>query len=166
MEISSARVTVRMGEKYRLARLSGMRETSATCGIRPIFIVDITFYVMEEYGQPMHARSEFMTCDGLRCVKMQDGDLPGLDGREKLDNAILVIATAGKRVGIRPEEYLMGGRKLPESPVMQNTAILNPHASTAHIRPPRKVGLNTDAGSEKVSDPNNNAGEAVNPPAS
>ena len=64
-------------------------------GIRPINnIVDITNYVMEEYGQPMHAFDYDLLAGHeivVKCAK--DGDVfQTLDGQErKLDHTVLMI---------------------------------------------------------------------------
>ena len=71
-----------------------MQRRLAAMGIRPINnIVDITNYVMEEYGQPMHAYD----LDKIRGHKIvvkraNDGDVyTTLDGQErKLDKDVLM----------------------------------------------------------------------------
>ena len=87
-----------------------MQRRLAASGIRPINnIVDITNYVMEEYGQPMHA-FDYDQLAGheivVKCAK--DGDVfQTLDGQErKLDHTMLMINDAEKEVGIAG---IMGG---------------------------------------------------------
>ena len=89
-----------------------MQRRLAACGIRPINnIVDITNYVMEEYGQPMHA-FDYDLLSGheiiVKCAK--DGDVfQTLDGQErKLDSSILMIndgekEVSAKKVGLRTD---------------------------------------------------------------
>ena len=63
-----------------------MQQRLASCGIRPINnIVDITNYVMEEFGQPMHAY-DLSTIRGKKIIvqRGQDGDtFQTLDGQER-----------------------------------------------------------------------------------
>ena len=81
------------GKEYKACPFSRwMQRRLAASGIRPINnIVDITNYVMEEYGQPMHA-FDYDQLAGheivVKCAK--DGDVfQTLDGQErKLDSTI------------------------------------------------------------------------------
>lgn len=90
------RYCARMVKNIRLAPSpSWMQRRLAASGIRPINnIVDITNYVMEEYGQPMHA-FDYDTLSGheiiVKCAK--DGDtFQTLDGQERrLDSRVLMI---------------------------------------------------------------------------
>ncbi|MBP3544598.1 MAG: phenylalanine--tRNA ligase subunit beta, partial [Lachnospiraceae bacterium] len=71
-----------------------MQRRLAACGIRPINnIVDITNYVMEEYGQPMHA-FDLDTIAGKKIIvkRAADGEeFQTLDGQvRKLDSSILM----------------------------------------------------------------------------
>ena len=87
-----------------------MQRRLAASGIRPINnLVDITNYVMEEYGQPMHA-FDLSTIAGNQIIvrRAKDGDVfRTLDGQErKLDSDVLMICDAEKEVGIAG---IMGG---------------------------------------------------------
>lgn len=87
-----------------------MQERLASQGIRSINnLVDITNYVMEEYGQPMHAY-DLSTIAGNKIVvrRAKDGDkFTTLDGQErKLDNNVLMICDGEKEIGIAG---IMGG---------------------------------------------------------
>ena len=78
-----------------------MRERLASQGIHSINnLVDITNYVMEEYGQPMHAY-DLSTIAGNKIVvrRAKDGDtFVTLDGQErKLDKDVLMICDGEKR---------------------------------------------------------------------
>ena len=68
-----------------------MKKRLRACGIRPINnLVDITNYVMLEFGQPMHA-FDLSTIAGKKIVvkRAQDGDVfTTLDGEELMKNAI------------------------------------------------------------------------------
>jgi len=87
-----------------------MQRRLAASGIRPINnLVDITNYIMEEYGQPMHAFDYDLLAGHeiiVKCAK--DGDVfQTLDGQErKLDSTILMINDGEKEVGIAG---IMGG---------------------------------------------------------
>ena len=87
-----------------------MQRRLAASGIRPINnLVDITNYVMEEYGQPMHAY-DLDTIAGRQIIvrRAKDGDeFQTLDGQvRKLDSEVLMICDAEKEVGIAG---IMGG---------------------------------------------------------
>ncbi len=89
---------------------SWMQERLTACGLRPINnIVDITNYVMLEYGQPMHA-FDFQKLQGGKIVvrRAAKGEiLYSLDGSErKLEEETLLIADEQKGVAIAG---LMGG---------------------------------------------------------
>lgn len=134
-------------------------------GIRPINnIVDITNYVMEEYGQPMHAYDldtiEYNEIVVRRAAK--DEKFVTLDGQERtLDESVLVICDGKKAVGIAG---IMGGEN---SMITDNVKTMLFEAACfdgTNIRlSSKKVGLRTDASSkfEKGLDPNN-AMEAMN----
>lgn len=134
-------------------------------GIRPINnIVDITNYVMEEFGQPMHAY-DLDTIAGRQIIvrrAQKDEKFVTLDGQERtLDDSVLMICDAEKPIGIAG---IMGGENsmitdsvttmLFEAACFDGTNIR--HSS-------KKIGMRTDASGkfEKGLDPNN-AMEAMN----
>lgn len=142
-----------------------MQRRLAASGIRPINnLVDITNYVMEEYGQPMHAY-DLNTIAGKKIIvrRAKDGDeFETLDGQmRKLDKDVLMICDAEKEIGIAG---IMGGEntKITEDvkDVLFEAAIFN----GANIRKSAKrIGLRTDASGkfEKGLEPRN-AEEAIN----
>ena len=142
-----------------------MQRRLAASGIRPINnLVDITNYVMEEYGQPMHA-FDLDTVAGKKIIvkRAKDGEeFQTLDGQmRKLDSEILMINDAEKAIGIAG---IMGGEnsKITDDvkTVMFEAACFN----GANIRKSAKrLGLRTDASGkfEKGLDPYN-AEAAIN----
>ncbi len=142
-----------------------MQRRLAASGIRPINnIVDITNYVMEEYGQPMHA-FDLDTVSGHKIIvkRASDGDkFVTLDGQERiLDNEMLMICDAQKEIGIAG---IMGGEN---SMITDNVTTMLFEAACfngANIRKSAKrLGLRTDASGkfEKGLDPRN-ALDAIN----
>lgn len=142
-----------------------MQRRLAACGIRPINnLVDITNYVMEEYGQPMHA-FDLSTIKGQKIVvkRANDGDkFVTLDGQERtLDKDILMICDDEEQIAIAG---IMGGEN---SMITDNVKDILFEAATfdgTNIRlSAKRLGLRTDASGkfEKGLDPNN-AEEAIN----
>ena len=134
-----------------------MQRRLAASGIRPINnLVDITNYVMEEYGQPMHA-FDLDTVAGRKIIvrRAKEGDeFQTLDGQmRKLDSEVLMICDAEKEIGLAG---IMGGEnsKITDEvkTVLFEAAIFN----GANIRKSAKrIGLRTDASGkfEKGLDP-------------
>ena len=90
-----------------------MQRCLASNGIRPINnLVDITNYVMEEYGQPMHAY-DLDTIEGREIIvrRAKAGEkFVTLDGQEReMDDQVLMICDGKK--GSRHRRY-HGWRKL------------------------------------------------------
>lgn len=142
-----------------------MQRRLAASGIRPINnIVDITNYVMEEYGQPMHA-FDYDQIAGhkivVKCAK--DGDeFQTLDGQiRKLDSTVLMINDGEKEVGIAG---IMGGENSKITDDVKTMVFEAACFNGTNIRlSSKKIGLRTDASGkfEKGLDPNN-AEAAVN----
>ncbi len=142
-----------------------MQRRLAAQGIRPINnIVDITNYVMEEYGQPMHAY-DLDTIAGREIIvrrAAKDEKFVTLDGQERtMDDSVLMICDGEKAVGIAG---IMGGEN---SMITDNVTTMLFEAACfdgTNIRlSSKKIGLRTDASSkfEKGLDPNN-AIDAIN----
>ena len=142
-----------------------MQQRLRSRGIRAINnIVDITNYVMEEYGQPMHA-FDLSTIAGNEIIvrRAKDGDeFTTLDGvKRTLDKDVLMICDGEKEVAIGG---IMGGEN---SMVTENMTTLLFEAACfdgTNIRlSERRLGLRTDAAGkfEKGLDPNL-AEEAIN----
>ena len=142
-----------------------MQRRLRASGIRPINnLVDITNYVMEEYGQPMHA-FDLDTVAGHKIIvrRAKDGDeFQTLDEQvRKLDKDILMICDGEKEIGIAG---IMGGEN---SKITDNVKTVLFEAATfngANIRKSAKrLGLRTDASGkfEKGLDPHN-AEAAIN----
>ena len=142
-----------------------MQRRLASVGIRPINnIVDITNYVMEEYGQPMHAY-DLDTLAGHQIVvkNAAEGEkFTTLDGQERtMDQDVLMICDGEKAVGIAG---IMGGEN---SMITDDVTTMLFEAACfdgVNIRKSSKrVGLRTDASGkfEKGLDPNN-AMDALN----
>lgn len=136
-----------------------MQERLRAVGIRPINnIVDITNYVMAEYGQPMHA-FDYNLIEGQKIVvdRAKDGDeFETLDGVvRKLDSNILMINDAKKAVAIAG---IMGGEN---SKITDDVSTMIFECATfdgTNIRlSSKRIGLRTDSSGkfEKGLDPNN-----------
>lgn len=136
-----------------------MQRALASSGIRPINnLVDITNYVMEEYGQPMHAY-DLDTIAGREIIvrRASEGEtFVTLDGQErKMDENVLMICDAEKAVGIAG---IMGGEN---SMITDNVKTVLFEAACfdgTNIRlSAKRIGLRTDASGkfEKGLDPNN-----------
>lgn len=135
-----------------------MRERLRASGVRPINnIVDITNYVMLEYGQPMHA-FDLRFLDGntvnVRCAK--DGEkITTLDGVEReLNSSMLVIADENKPVAVAG---VMGGEY---SGIMDDTTTIVFESACFNgisvRRTAKALGMRTEASGryEKELDPN------------
>lgn len=136
-----------------------MQHRLAATGIRPINnLVDITNYVMAEYGQPMHAYDMSKLAQKQICVKRaQDGEkFVTLDGEEReLDKDILMIADGEKAVGIAG---IMGGENSMITDDVDTVLLEAACFDGTNIRlSSKRLGLRTDASGkfEKGLDPNN-----------
>ena len=142
-----------------------MQDRLKSMGIRSINnLVDITNYIMEEYGQPMHAYDLDTIANHEIIVKRaNDGDtFVTLDGQErKMDSDILMICDGEKEVGIAG---IMGGEN---SMITDNVKTVLFEAACfdgTNIRlASKRIGLQTDASFKftKGLDPNT-AMEAIN----
>lgn len=154
------RYTARMVKNIHIAPSpEWMQRRLASAGIRPINnIVDITNYVMEEYGQPMHAY-DLDTIAGNEIIvrRAADGEkFVTLDGQERtLDSSMLMICDRDKAIGIAG---IMGGEN---SMITDNVKTMLFEAATfdgTNIRKStKKLGMRTDASGkfEKGLDPEN-----------
>ncbi len=154
------RYCARMVKNIKLAPSpEWMQRRLAACGIRPINnIVDITNYVMEEYGQPMHAY-DMATLEGKKIVVSraeEKEEFQTLDGQvRKLDSSILMIRDGVKAVGIAG---IMGGENSKITDDVKDMLFEAACFYGTNIRlSAKKVGLRTEASGkfEKGLDPNN-----------
>lgn len=161
-----SRYTARVVKNIKIAPSpEWMQRRLRAQGIRPINnIVDITNYVMEEYGQPMHAY-DLDTIEDREIVvrRAAKGEqFVTLDGQKRiLDDSVLMICDGKKAIGIAG---IMGGEN---SMITDNVKTMLFEAACfdgTNIRlSGRKIGLRTDASAkfEKGLDPNT-AIEAMN----
>ena len=136
-----------------------MQRRLAASGIRPINnLVDITNYVMEEYGQPMHAYDLSTIAGGQIIVRRaKDGDeFVTLDGQtRKLDNNVLMICDAEKEIGVAG---IMGGENSMITDEVKTILFEAATFNGPNIRKSAKrLGLRTEASGifEKGLDPAN-----------
>ncbi|MBS4979711.1 MAG: phenylalanine--tRNA ligase subunit beta, partial [Clostridiales bacterium] len=120
--------------------------------------VDITNYVMEEYGQPMHAY-DLDHIEGKEIVvrRAAKGEkFVTLDGQEReMDDSVLMICDGKKPVGIAG---IMGGENSMITDEVHTVLFEAACFNGTNIRlSSKKIGLRTDASGkfEKGLDPNN-----------
>lgn len=138
-----------------------MQRRLAAAGIRPINnLVDITNYVMAEYGQPMHA-FDLDKVAGHKIIvrRAKDGDeFQTLDGQmRKLDSEVLMICDAEKEIGIAG---IMGGENSKITDEVKTVLFEAATFNGPNIRKSAKrIGMRTDASGifEKGLDPVNAA---------
>ena len=136
-----------------------MQRRLASVGIRPINnLVDITNYVMEEYGQPMHAY-DLDTIAGREIVvrRAEDGEkFVTLDGQEReMDSSVLMICDGEKSIGVAG---IMGGENSMITDNVKKMLFEAACFNGTNIRKSaKKIGLRTDASGkfEKGLDPEN-----------
>ena len=136
-----------------------MQRRLASVGIRPINnLVDITNYVMEEYGQPMHAYDLDTIADREIIVRTaaKGEKFTTLDGQEReMDDTVLMICDGKKSIGIAG---IMGGENSMITEDVKTMLFEAACFDGTNIRKSsKKVGLRTDASGkfEKGLDPNN-----------
>ena len=135
-----------------------MIEQLRSCGVRSINnIVDITNYVMLEYGQPMHA-FDYACVDGGSIIvrRAASGEvMKTLDGQErKLTEEMLVIADDKKPVAVAG---VMGGENSEIKDTTSMVVFESANFFGASVRKTSKaLGMRTDASAryEKNLDPN------------
>ena len=154
------RYVARVVKNIRLAPSpKWLRQRLVSNGIRPINnVVDITNYVMEEFGQPMHA-FDYDTLKGHKIIvqNAQDGaKFTTLDGQERtLDKDMLMICDAEEPVCIAG---IMGGE---DSKITDNVKTMVFECAcfdgTNNRLSAKRLGLRTDASGkyEKGLDPEN-----------
>ena len=155
-----SRYCARVVKNIRLAPSpEWMQRRLASVGIRPINnIVDITNYVMEEYGQPMHAYDLDTIADHKIVVRRAANDekFVTLDGQERtLDENVLVICDGEKAVGMAG---IMGGENSMITDDVKTMLFEAACFDGTNIRlSSKRVGLRTEASGkfEKGLDPNN-----------
>lgn len=154
------RFTARVVKNIKLAPSpEWMQRRLAAMGIRPINnIVDITNYVMEEYGQPMHAY-DLDTIRGHKIIvkRANDGDIfTTLDGQERhLDHDVLMINDAEGPVGIAG---IMGGENSMVTDSIKTMLFEAANFDGTNVRlSSKRIGMRTDASGkfEKGLDPEN-----------
>jgi phenylalanyl-tRNA synthetase beta chain len=135
-----------------------LKDKLRACGIGPINnLVDITNFIMLEYGQPMHAYDlDLLDFPEIIVRAAKEGEvIQTLDGDEReLDETMIVIADREKPIGVAG---VMGGEN---TKVLDTTKTIFFEAAnfngTSIRKTSKKLGLRTDASSkfEKHLDPN------------
>ena len=136
-----------------------MQRCLASNGIRPINnLVDITNYVMEEFGQPVHAYDLDTIANQEIVVRRagKDEKFVTLDGQERImDENVLMICDGEKAVGIAG---IMGGENSMITDDVKTVLFEAACFDGTSIRlSSKRIGLRTDASGkfEKGLDPNN-----------
>ncbi len=160
------RYTARVVENIKIGPSpKWMQDRLKAMGIRSINnLVDITNYIMEEYGQPMHAYDlDTIAKREIIVKRAKDGDtFTTLDGQErKLDSGVLMICDGEKEVGIAG---IMGGENSMITDDVKTVLFEAACFDGTNIRlASKRIGLQTDASFKftKGLDPNT-ASEAIN----
>lgn len=124
-----------------------MRDRLRMCGIRPINnLVDITNYVLLEYGQPLHAFDRKYIDEKIIVRKGACGErITALDGKEYSVDGILVISDAKKPLAIAG---VMGGEYTSIFPDTDTVFLEAARFERSNIRrTSRKIGLRSDSSS-------------------
>lgn len=136
-----------------------LQDKLRSIGLRPINnLVDITNFVMQEMGQPMHAYDLEELQEGKIIVRRAtDGEImKTLDGEDRiLDSSMLVIADKNEPIGVAG---VMGGEGSKVKDSTKSILFEAANFDSMSIRKTsKKLGLRTDASSkfEKNLDPNN-----------
>ena len=136
-----------------------MQRCLASNGIRPINnLVDITNYVMEEFGQPMHAYDLDTIANREIIVRRagKDEKFVTQDGQERtIDENVQMICDGDKAVGIAG---IMGGENFMITDDVKTVLFEAACFDGTSIRlSSKRIGLRTDASGkfEKGLDPNN-----------
>jgi phenylalanyl-tRNA synthetase beta chain len=140
-----------------------MQKRLLAAGVRPISnIVDITNYVMLEFGQPLHAfdkkylcAAEAKECDIIIRRAGKGEIIATLDGEKReLDEEVLVIADKEKAIAIAG---VMGGENSEISDDTESVIIESANFDFISVRKTsQRLGLRTEASArfEKSLDPN------------
>lgn len=124
-----------------------MRDRLRAAGVRPINnIVDITNYVMLEYGQPMHA-FDLKDVQGNKIIvrRALDGEtVKTLDDQDRnLDTSMLVIADENRAIAVAG---VMGGANSEISDSTKTILFESANFNGASVRlTAKKLGLRTEA---------------------
>jgi phenylalanyl-tRNA synthetase beta chain len=153
---SIAKVESNLCQRYIGCIISGVKvgpspkwlaDSLEKCAIRPINnIVDITNYVMLEFGQPLHAFDiSKLSSKNVIVRTAQEGEsITALDGRQyKLDDDMLVIADSSKAVaiaGVMGGEY--SGIDNSTDTVFLESAVFNPSSIR---KTSKKLNLSSDS---------------------
>ena len=154
------RYTARVVKNIKIAPSpEWMQRRLAANGIRPINnLVDITNYIMEEYGQPMHA-FDYDQIAGHEIIvrRAHDGEkFTTLDGVERtMDKDVVMICDGEKSIGIGG---IMGGENSMITDDVKTMLFESACFDGTNIRlSAKRIGLQTDASRkfDKGLDPNN-----------
>lgn len=154
------RYTARMVKNIKIGPSpKWLQDCLRSSGIRPINnLVDITNFVMEEYGQPMHA-FDYKDIAGQKIIVRlaQDGEkFTTLDGQERtLDKDVLVIADGERSIAIGG---IMGGENSMITDDVKTVVFESATFDGTNIRlSSKRIGLRTDSSGkfEKGLDPEN-----------
>ncbi|MGH7312785.1 MAG: phenylalanine--tRNA ligase subunit beta [Candidatus Rokuibacteriota bacterium] len=145
-----------LGPRFTARVISGVRVRPSpawlaarlrTVGLRPISnVVDVTNYVMWEFGHPLHAFDHATVTEGTIVVRRaRAGErFTTLDGQARtLDESMLLIADPQRAIGIAG---VMGGAESEVTPTTTRVLLESAYFAPASIRrTSRALGLLSDA---------------------